>query len=157
MELHREDVSLLDRAKIQSEVMIPLIRALERELGTTRAHAIVCDALAAEFRAMAHQWVREADGDKMAAFGRFSAYSLGGDPVEIAVREAPANELRFDVVGCEYARFFKEIGAPELGFLLMCSADGPIAEGIGVGFSREQTIMQGSDHCDFHYVLEPDT
>ena len=154
MELHREDVSLLDRAKIQSEVMIPLIRALERELGTARAHVIVRDALAAEFREMAQQWVREADGDKMAAFARFSAYSLGGDPLEVAPREAPENELRFDVVSCAYARFFKEIGVPELGFLLMCGADQPIAEGIGVGFSREHTIMQGADHCDFRYVLD---
>jgi L-2-amino-thiazoline-4-carboxylic acid hydrolase len=156
MELHREDVSLLDRAKIQSEVMIPLVRALERELGPDRAHAIVRDALAAEFRAMAQRWVQEADGDRMAAFGRFSAYSTGGDPLDIEVREAPHNELRFDVVRCEYARFFKEIGAPELGFLLVCSADGPIADGIGMGFSREQTIMQGNDHCDFHYIVEPD-
>jgi hypothetical protein len=156
MELHREDVSLLDRAKIQSEVMVPLIRALERELGVTRAHAIVRETLAAEFREMARQWVREADGDKMAAFGRFSAYSMGGDPLEISFQDAPPNELRFDVVSCEYARFFNEIGAPELGFVLVCGADAPIAEGIGVGFSREQTIMQGSDHCDFRYVLEPE-
>src|SRR4051812_21752259 len=89
MELHREDVSLLDRAKIQSEVMIPLIRALERELGRERAHAIVRDVLADEFRTMAQRWVEEADGDKMAAFGRFSAYSTGGDPLQVEAREAP--------------------------------------------------------------------
>ena len=45
MELHREDVTLLDRAKIQSEVVVPLIRALEREIGAARAHAIVRDSV----------------------------------------------------------------------------------------------------------------
>jgi hypothetical protein len=155
MEIHREDVTLLDRAKIQSEVVVPLIRALERELGAIRAHAIVRDALADEFREMARQWVREADGDTMAAFVRFAAYSNAGDPLEYVALEAPENELHFDVRRCDYARFFQEIGAPELGFLLVCSADGPIAEALGIGLERTQTMMQGSDHCDFRYTLAP--
>ena len=61
-----------------------------------------------------------------------------------------------DVTGCRYARFYNEIGAPELGFLLVCSADFPMAEGFGpeVRLSRTQTIMQGASHCDFRYRLE---
>jgi hypothetical protein len=157
MELHREDVTLLDRAKIQSEVMIPLIRALEREVGVPRAHDIVRGALSAEFRDMARQWVQEAGGDKMAAFGRFAVYSNGGDPLEFEMLDAPPTELHFDVTRCDYARFFEEIGAPELGFLLVCSTDAPIAEGMGMALSREHTIMQGGDHCDFRYVIEGET
>jgi hypothetical protein len=155
MELHREDVSLLDRVQIQSEVVLPLIRALERELGVSRAHQIVRDALAAEFREMAREWVQEADGDKLVAFGRFGAYSNAGDPLDFVALDAPENELHFDVGRCDYARFFHEIGASELGFLLVCGADAPIAEGLGIGLVREHTIMQGSDHCDFRYSLQP--
>jgi hypothetical protein len=155
MELHREDITLLDRAKIQSEVVIPLIRGLERELGTARAHAIVRDALADEYRDMARKWMREADGDKMAAFIRFGAYSNAGDPLDLTALDAPENELHFDVKRCDYARFFQEIGAPELGFLLVCSADGPIAEALGISLTRTQTMMQGGDHCDFRYTIEP--
>ena len=109
MELHREDVSLLDRAKIQSEVMVPLIRAMERELGAERSHVIVRDALATEFRAMAQRWVQDADGDTMAAFATYSDYSTRGDPLEVEPRSGPRNELRFDVVRCDYARFFQEL------------------------------------------------
>jgi L-2-amino-thiazoline-4-carboxylic acid hydrolase len=66
--------------------------------------------------------------------------------VEVESREAPEGEIRFDVVSCEYARFFQELGEPELGFLLLCGADGPIAEGPiaegpGIGFERTKTIM----------------
>ena len=135
--------------------MIPLIRALESELGAPRAHDIVRDALATEFRELARQWVHEADDDKMVAFGRFAAYSNAGDPLEFDVVDAPANEMRFDVTRCDYARFFQEIGAPELGFLLVCSADGPIAEGLGIALSREHTLMEGGSHCDFRYQLDP--
>jgi hypothetical protein len=61
-----------------------------------------------------------------------------------------------NVTGCRYARFFHEIGEPELGFLLVCSADFPMAEGFGDGveLSRTQTIMQGAGHCDFRYAVK---
>lgn len=153
MELHRPDVSLIDRTKIQAELLVPVLKAMERALGTEPARAIAREALAPEFRQLARDWVAEADGDRMAAFLRFGAYSNADEPLEYEQRDAPDGELRFDVSSCQYAQFFQELGEPELGFLLVCSADGPIAEGLGVGFERTQTLMQGGTHCDFRYVL----
>jgi hypothetical protein len=45
------------------------------------------------------------------------------------------------------------MGEPELGFLLVCSADFDLAEGFGpdIKLARTQTIMQGARHCDFRY------
>lgn len=153
MDLHRPDVSLLDRTKIQAEVLVPVYKALEREVGGERARAIVREALADEFRQLARDWVSEAGGDQAAAFVRFAAYSNAGDPLRFDYRDAPEGQLAFDVTSCQYARFFQELGEPELGFLLVCGADQPIAEGLGIGFERTQTIMQGASHCDFRYVL----
>jgi hypothetical protein len=47
----------------------------------------------------------------------------------------------------------KELGEPELGFLLVCSSDFPFAEGFGpdIKLTGTQTIMQGASHCDFRY------
>ena len=58
-----------------------------------------------------------------------------------------------DVKGCRYAEFYKALGEPELGFLLVCTADFPTAEGFGadIELTRTQTIMQGASHCDFRY------
>ena len=60
-----------------------------------------------------------------------------------------------NVTACRYAKFYNEIRAPELGFLLVCSSDFPMAEGLGaqVQLTRTQTIMQGASHCDFRYGL----
>lgn len=154
MKLHRPDVSLIDRTKIQAEMVVPLYKALEREVGEERARVVLREALADEFRQLARDWVEEAGGDRMAALMRFAEYSNADDPLVYESREAPPGELRFDVQSCQYARFFQELGEPELGFLLVCGADGPIAEGLGIGFERSQTIMQGASHCDFRYVLD---
>jgi L-2-amino-thiazoline-4-carboxylic acid hydrolase len=64
--------------------------------------------------------------------------------------------FEFNVTGCRYAKFYKELGVPELGFMLLCSLDYPMTEGFGADleFKRTQTIMQGADHCDFRYALK---
>lgn len=60
-----------------------------------------------------------------------------------------------DVTSCRYARFYQQLGVPELGFLLVCSADFPMAEGFGdVQLTRTRTIMQGASHCDFRHALK---
>jgi hypothetical protein len=43
-------------------------------------------------------------------------------------------------------RYGKELGEPELGFLLVCSSDFPFVEGFGADMrlARTQTIMQGT-------------
>jgi hypothetical protein len=55
-------------------------------------------------------------------------------------------------------RYGKELGEPELGFLLVCSSDFPFVEGFGadVRLTRTQTIMQGATHCDFRYRRQQD-
>jgi hypothetical protein len=58
-----------------------------------------------------------------------------------------------DVTGCRYAEFYKALGEPELGFLLVCTADFSVAKGFGsdIELTRTKTIMQGASHCDFRY------
>jgi hypothetical protein len=155
MDLHRPDITLLDRTKIQAEVLVPLYKAMERQLGTDAARSIMRDALSEGFRQMARDWLDEAGGDTAAAFIRFGEYSSGGDPLVSEFKDAPPNEIVFDVTSCQYAQFFQELGEPDLGFLLVCSADQPIAEEFGVRLERSHTIMQGASRCDFRYIVAP--
>jgi hypothetical protein len=51
--------------------------------------------------------------------------------------------LAFDITHCRFAEFFRALGEPELGALLICETDFDIAAaGSGeVTFTRDQTIM----------------
>lgn len=75
------------------------------------------------------------------------------DALEYGVIEQSQDAFEFNVTGCRYAEFYKELGEPELGFLLVCSLDFPTAEGLGsdIQLAHTQTIMQGATHCDFRY------
>jgi hypothetical protein len=69
------------------------------------------------------------------------------------VIEQSEDAFAFDVTRCRYAEFYRELGEPELSFLLVCSADFDTAEGFGgdIALTRTQTIMQRASHCDFRY------
>ena len=63
----------------------------------------------------------------------------------------------FDITSCRFAEFFRSLGEPELGALLVCQTDVDIAAagGSDVKFSRTQTLMQGGSCCNFRYKFEP--
>jgi hypothetical protein len=148
-------VSILEQAKIQARVLVPLLKAMQAELGEERASAIVRKAIGDAYRKMGDEYWRAKGGKSVgegvaAAFGAFAA----GQALDYEVAKQTADAAEVNVTGCRYAEFYQALGAPELGFLLVCGADLPFFEGFpgGVGLARTQTIMQGASHCDFRFA-----
>ena len=151
------DVPMIEQIKIQAQVLVPLIKTLRAELGEERANAILRNALGELYRKIGEKWWRKQGGADLgktmaSTFERFAA----GDALAYEVVKETADAFEVNITQCRYARFYQELGEPELGFLLVCSADFPMAEGAaaGVELTRTQTIMQGASHCDFRYRLK---
>jgi hypothetical protein len=148
-------ISGIEQAKIQAQVLVPLVKALQEELGEERAHAIIRKALGDMYRKLGEKWWRAQGpanvGDKVAS--AFEMYAAG-DALDYDVVNQSPDAFEINVTGCRYAQFYKQLGVPELGFLLVCSSDFPVAEGFGpdIKLTRTQTIMQGASHCDFRYT-----
>jgi L-2-amino-thiazoline-4-carboxylic acid hydrolase len=152
-------ISLLDKTRIQAQVLVPVLRAMRAELGKDKADAIVKQAL--------RDWSKQL----FAAIGN----GIEGSPrrkwaiVQSAWNEISAREVEFeilrhdnealdiDVTRCRFAEFFRALGEPGLGALLICEADFDIAAvGEGeVSLDRAQTIMQGAPSCTFRYKFAP--
>jgi len=147
-------VPVIEQAKIQARVLVPLVKALQAELGEERANALVRGALGDIYRRLGEKWWRAKKANDLGAnmASAFAAFAAG-DALDYRVREQSQDTFEIDVTGCRYAQFYKELGVPELGFLLVCSSDFPFAEGFGpdIKLTRTQTIMQGAKHCDFRY------
>ena len=147
-------IPLIQQVKIQAQVLVPLVKALQAELGEERANALVRRAVGDTYRRYGEEFWRKKNekdlGKSMAsAFATFAR----DDALDYRVREQSQDAFEIDVTGCRYAEFYKELGEPELGFLLVCSADFTMAEGFDsdIKLTRTQTIMQGASHCDFRY------
>jgi hypothetical protein len=148
------DISIIEQVKIQAEVLVPLVKALQAKLGEERANSLVRTALGPIYRRYGEEFLRAKNEKNLGnAMGAELAAYARDDALDYRVIEQSQDAFAFDVTACRYAEFYKQLGQPELGFLLVCSADFDMAEGFGpdIKLARTQTIMQGASHCDFRY------
>jgi L-2-amino-thiazoline-4-carboxylic acid hydrolase len=152
-------VSLLDKTRMQAQVLVPVLRALRTELGNDKANAIVKQAL--------RDWSKQlfaAIGEDIEGSPRRKWATMQSAWNEVSAREVEFEILRhdkevldIDVTRCRFAEFFRALGEPELGALLICETDFDIASaGEGeVSLDRAQTIMRGAPSCSFRYRFAP--
>ncbi len=141
-------ISILDATRIQARAVIPIVKALEREIGKARAHGIVGRAIAGSYVA----W-REKRGFEANSHPGSEADDAPDFPVEREVVENTDDAYGHDIVGCAFADFFRRIGEPEIGALMTCGVDFAAEARIRPEweFSRTQTLMQGAPCCDFRW------
>ena len=141
---------VLEATKIQAKAVIPIVKALEKEIGKERAHAIVGKAMADNYVAWRSRRGFEknshpgGDGENKPAF-----------PVEHEVVENTDTAYGHNITACAFAEYFRSIGEPEIGALMTCGVDFAAEALIRPDweFSRTQTRMQGAPCCDFRWRL----
>jgi hypothetical protein len=152
-------ISLLDKTRMQAQVLTPVLRALRAELGKDTADAMVKRAL--------RDWSKQlfaaiGDGVEGGPRRKWAAIQsvwgeVSGREVEFEILRHDKEAMDIDVTRCRFAEFFRALDEPELGALLICEADFDIASvGEGeVSLDRAQTIMQGAPRCTFRYKFAP--
>jgi fumarate reductase iron-sulfur subunit len=151
-------VSILVRREIEALIAAPLIKAYMEEFGKERAFAVagrVIKKLALEGGKML---AVIAGGNTMEHLQKaIPMFSMGG-ALEFEVLEASEKKASVNVIRCRYAEMYKEHGLEEFGYLLSCGRDYALMEGFNpkIKFVRTQTIMEGSDICDFRFEAEDD-
>ena len=152
-------LSLLDKTRIQAQVLVPLLQALRAELGRAKADAIVRQALRAWSRQLFVAVGERVDGSPRRKWAAMHAALANVTEREVTVemRRHDEEALEFDITACRFAEFFRALGEPELGALLICETDFDIAAAGGseVSLARDQTIMQGAPSCTFRYRFAP--
>ena len=148
------DIPMIEQARIQTQVLVPIVKTLRDELGEEQAHALVRKAMGGIWREFGETWSKDMGTDDSrekldTAWVSFS----GGEALDYDARAQDDGSYAIDVTGCRYAKIYEELGEPELGFLLVCSQDYPLFEGFtpDLELVRTQTIMQGATHCDFRF------
>ncbi len=150
------DIGVLKRREIEARILMPLIEALGKEFGREKVLEIVRQTIITIAReqgaALAHHY-----GNGIDDFAESLANWKKGEALELDVIEQSDDKLCFNVTRCRFAEFFRALGEPELGSLLICQTDFDIASaGEGeVSLDRAQTIMQGAPRCTFRYKFAP--
>ena len=153
-----EHISILDEVKIQTQVLVPVLRALRAELGQEVANRLVMTALRAWRQRVFADVAASTPGSPRDKWAALTAASMPriGDAIDVQALTHEPDRMDFNVTGCRYADFFRALGEPELGAVLLCEADVDVAAAgtPEVEFTRTQTIMQGATSCDFRYRMK---
>jgi hypothetical protein len=138
---------ILDAVKIQALVMIPVVKALEAELGKEKAHAIVGNAIAESWASLVAS--RTPARNTHPGEGRGDS----GYPVDEEVVEHTGTTFSVNMTRCGFAEHFRKIGEPEIGALLTCGLDFAVERKLRPDweFRRTQTRMEGAPFCDFRW------
>src|ERR1700676_515505 len=141
-------LSLLDKTRIQAQVLVPVLQALRTELGKKKADAIAKQALrgwSKQLFAAIGDGIEGGPRRKWAALQ--AAWAEISEPhVTAEIRRHDKEAFEVDITQCQFAEFFRVLGEPDLGALLICEADFDVAAAGSseVTLTRDQTIMQGA-------------
>ena len=151
------EISHLERRQIQAPIAACLIRGFAKVMGQDKAVEIATAAVQADATVAGGLMAKEYGGNGMKELGRIVREVWAeDDAMTIRVLEETDQELAFHVTRCRYAELYKKHEMKELGYCLSCCRDEPFTTGFNprMKLLRTQTIMQGSSHCDFRFVLE---
>jgi L-2-amino-thiazoline-4-carboxylic acid hydrolase-like protein len=152
------NLSLLDMVKLQAQVLVPVLKAFRAELGAARANQIAGAALREWSQKLYSDIGARLPGSPRQKWEAINAAAIPriGNAVDIEMLKQEPDAVEFNITGCRYADFFRQLGEPELGAVLLCDVDVDI-EAVGgpeVKMTRTQTIMKGAKYCDFRYRLK---
>ncbi len=149
-----EDLSLLERRRIEAGVLVPMIRTFQAEFGEERVNQLVGKTIREIARTQGEAIRERAHIETMADFKvRMGAGPISEGSLIVDVVDDGPTSYGFNVTTCKFVEMYREMGAGDLGFLLSCNRDAASFEGMapGLEFERTQTRMQGAAFCDFRY------
>ena len=149
-------MSIIERRRIEGEIIKPIHQILVRELGREKADAIIGEAVVQTAQEAGRAEAARLGKADLRAFAEILPNWSRGDALEMEIIESSAKVLNYDVTKCRYAELYREIGMADLGHLLSCCRDGAFMQGFApdVELTRTTTIMTGGSRCDFRFRVK---
>ena len=145
-----DKITPFEHIKLTVEAQIPLVRAMEKELGREKAHALVREALDNRNRKISEARAEKEPMTIPKLEAEFASFGIGVE-FDFNVLKRTEDEFHVDVHSCAYTRMMEELNARDLGPLLICNCDFALADGLGLELKREKTCMKGDGMCDFRF------
>ena len=142
---HPESLSMLEKRKIEAEILKEVYETLKASHGEEVARKTIAESVRRSAIEQAKAFAAAAPGGpSLKAFQDIQHLWTKGGSLEIEVKEQSDTSFAFNVVRCRYAETYKAMGLGAIGHLLSCNRDGAFSEGYDpkLKLDRPQTIMQ---------------
>ena len=156
MSIDLGQISLLARREIEARIAGPLIKAFMEEFGNEKTSEVVAGVIKSLAKESGAQLAKMVGGNSLEHFAKTVDIMSRDDALVQEVLEQDDKKLTINCIKCRFADMYKELGMPELGFLLSCGRDFAMTEGFNpkLKLKRTQTLMEGAEYCDFRFHLE---
>ncbi|MBH2938380.1 L-2-amino-thiazoline-4-carboxylic acid hydrolase [Serratia marcescens] len=157
MSCANNELGILARRKIEAEIIKPIYQILVREIGKTRAQAVIGEAIENAAIAAGKQFAaQEPNGADLRSFAALQYLWEKDDALRVEVINQDEQHFDYNVTRCRYAEMYHEMGLGDIGHLLSCARDSQFIVGYApaVELQRTQTIMSGAPCCDFRYAAK---
>jgi hypothetical protein len=137
--------------------LIPVLQGLAKELGEDHFLKVL-EKVASECALKAGQ-----DTARQLPSNDLAAFKAAGEPdhfgkhvLTLEMVEDTPQAFEVKVTECLWAKTFREMGAAEIGYSLICYRDYAHCQGFNpkITMSRSKTLMQGDDYCNHRVVWE---
>ena len=153
-----DDIPTLTKRRLQADVIKPIYEEMLIELGDEKAQSILDNAIRKAAIEEAGEFASKTPSGKTSLRSFIDLFELwtAGGALEIEIHEESEARFSFDVIRCQYAETYREMGMGQIGHLLSCNRDASFCEGYdpNIKLDRQQTIMNGADRCTFRYRYE---
>ena len=107
-------LSLLDKTRVQAQVLLPVLRALRAELGKDKADAIVKQALRSWSKQLFDAVGHNVDGSPRRKWAAIQSVfgEISGREVDVEILRHDREALDIDVTRCRFAEFFARSANP---------------------------------------------
>ena len=156
MSIDLGQISLLARREIEARIAGPLIKAFMEEFGKEKTSEVVEGVIKSLAKESGAQLAKMVGGNSLEHFAKTVDIMSRDDALVQEILEQDDKKLTINCIKCRFADMYKELGMPELGFLLSCGRDFAMTEGFNpkLKLKRTQTLMEGAEYCDFRFHLE---
>lgn len=152
--MSKTDLPILEQRRIEANIIKPIYNEMVAELGTERANSILEAAIIKNTvdHGKAYADAQE-DPTSLLGFHALLPQWMADGALEVELLRETDQNVDYNVTRCRYAEMYKEMGLAHIGHLLSCGRDGTFCTGYDpeIHLDRSQTIMEGSDYCDFRY------
>jgi hypothetical protein len=149
-------VGLLNRREIEARILAPLLNTLAVDFDRERVWEITRKVIHEIAHQQGAQLANSVEANDLEHFAAAQETWKKDNAIQTEVLELTHKKFSFNVFRCRYAEMYHHLGVPELGKILSCDRDFAFLEGFNVNIhlTRTQTIMEGSDICDFCFEMK---
>ncbi len=138
--------------------LIPVLQGLAKELGEERFFEVLKKVVFESSLKAGQDTARQLPCNDFAAFNASmrEPSHFGKHILTLEIIEDTPQTVEVKVTECLWAKTFREMGAADLGYRLICYRDYADCQGFNpkITLTRSKTLMQGDDCCNHRFVWE---